>query len=337
MKIGDWTPKDRVLIVAEIGNNHEGDPERAAQTIREASAAGADAVKFQTFATEEFIHASDTDRFARMQRFELSPDAFRDLAHVARECGVLFISTPLDLPSADLLEPLVDAFKIASADNTFYPLLERVGRSETPIILSTGLADAARIAAAIACIEAAAKVSGHTPHIALLHCVTNYPVPPTAANISAITELASTFQYPVGYSDHTLGIEAAAIAVAAGARIIEKHFTLDKRFSDFRDHQLSADPDDLRELVARIRDIEVVLGDGIKRVMPCEESLETAVRRSIVARTQLKEGQFVKKDDLRWVRPGRGIAPGNESKILNRQLIHDVPEGHFFSEEDFTK
>ena len=327
MLIEQLDTESRVLIVAEIGNNHEGDFAVAEQLISRAAATGVDAVKFQTFQTEQYVQPHDAARFARLKRFELTQDQFVRLAERARRDGVLFLSTPLDLDSARFLAPLVAALKIASCDNTFVPLLDTIAATGKPVILSTGLADIATIRAARATIERVWSDTGRAAELAVLHCVSAYPVPPEQVNLAAIATLRREIGLTVGYSDHALGIEAAVMSVAAGARIVEKHFTLDKQYSDFRDHQLSADPVEMAALVHRIREVETMLGTGEKSLQPCEGDARVALRRSIAARHDVSGGTSLRWEHLTWLRPGSGIAPGRETLVLGRTLKRDISAG----------
>ena len=247
MKIGNVDTDKKVLIVAEIGNNHEGNFEVAQKLLQQAVACGVDAVKFQTFRTEHYVARSDESRFNRLKSFEFTADQFRSLEKLARSLNVLFLSTPFDLVSVDVLAPLVDAFKVSSGDFSFFPLIARVLKTKKPVIFSTGVSD-------VALIDGVAKFirnEGVDPSkIAFLHCVSSYPVPPEQANLNSISFLKNHVPFTVGYSDHTIGVEAAVASVAAGARIVEKHFTLDKNYSSFRDHQLSADLADMNSQLA---------------------------------------------------------------------------------------
>ena len=333
MIVGDFDTDQRVLIVAEIGNNHEGSHALAEEMIGRAAEAGVDAVKFQTFRTEHYVSRRDDARFERLKSFELSHDEFTKLAVVARQEGVIFLSTPFDLDSVRFLDALVPAFKISSGDNTFYPLLEAVARTGKPIMLSTGLADTIRIRQAKAVIETAWAEIGVEPGLALLHCVSSYPVPPAQANLAAIGQLRAEFDCTIGYSDHTLGIEACRVAASLGARIIEKHFTLDKNHSEFRDHQLSADPGEMAELVQAVREVEVLRGSGEKRPQECEQTAERAMRRSIAASRDLACGAIITWEDITWVRPGGGLEPGKEHVILGRKLAKPVRGGDHITPE----
>jgi sialic acid synthase SpsE len=261
-----------------------------------------------------------------MQRFELSREVVEEVAELARSLGLLFLSTPLDLESVAMLEPLVDAYKIASGDNDFVPLLERVAASDKPVIVSSGLSDLAQIERAVAHFEGR--------ELAVLQCTSAYPAPAEEANLAAISLLEDRFGCTVGYSDHTLGIEACVAAVAAGARVLEKHFTLDKERSDFRDHSLSADPPELSELVDRVRQTEALLGRPEKLVQPSESELTVAARRAIVAASDLAEGEVLAAEHLSWLRPADGLAPGEESRLLGRTLKRAVAAGDPIRAED---
>lgn len=334
MKIGNHDTSQQVLIIAEIGNNHEGDFDRASQMVDVAASSGVDAVKFQTFRTEEFISPETPERFARLKGFQLSIEQFTKLAQRARSHGLLFLSTPLDMTSATGLEPIVDAYKIASSDNDFYPLLERVAQSGKPVILSSGLADTAHMQFALGILENNWRRRGLCGQSAVLHCVTGYPVAPEDAHLNRIRQLGQSLSCTVGYSDHCLGIEAACAAVALGARIIEKHFTVDKQFSDFRDHQLSADPAEMKALVRRIREIETMLGSEEKVTILCEENLRFAVRRSVALKANLPAGTILRWEHLAWTRPSGGVPPGREHLLLGKALRHDVQAGRALSMED---
>jgi sialic acid synthase SpsE len=320
MRVNSFDVDKEVLVVAEIGNNHEGSLEVAKEMVRRAADSGAHAVKFQTFRTEHFVSVRDRARFERLKSFELSFQGFEDLHDLARSLGLLFLSTPLDLESARFLARLVDAFKIASGDNHFFPLLEVVCASGKPVVVSSGLSDLDHIHACRRFIDHQWSRRGISQELAILHCVSSYPVPPEQANLLAIKVLAETTGCTVGYSDHTLGIEACVLAVALGARIIEKHFTLDHNYSDFRDHRLSANPAEMRELVRRVREASVLLGTLEKKAQECEAPAAPLIRRSIVAARDLDPGHRLTLADLTWIRPADGLAPGDEQLLLGRRL-----------------
>lgn len=334
MIIGKKNPDRDVLVIAEIGNNHEGNMDIARRLVHEAARCGVDAVKFQTYQTELFVNPDDTERYKRMKSFELSYSQFSELADLAHSLGLLFISTPLDIESAKFLNSIVDAFKIASGDNDFFPLIDEVAKYGKPIILSCGASEQEHLKNIITYIFESRRHNKKACNLALLHCVSCYPVPEEQANLLAIRSLIE--DYPgcsIGYSDHTLGIDAPVASVAAGAKIIEKHFTLDKNFSTFRDHQLSADPKDMEEMVKRIRIITRMMGSDRKIIQPCEMAMNPLIRRSIAAKTDLAAGHCVEWNDLMWIRPASGMRPGNEKEILGKKLNRDMKQGDFFTLE----
>ena len=334
MKIGKADLDREVLVIAEIGNNHEGIFDLAEKMVYEAASCGVQAVKFQTFQTELFVSKADLSRYKRLKSFELSYPQFSALAKLAHSLGLIFISTPLDLASAKFLDSIVDCYKIASADNNFFPLLEVVAQTGKPIIISTGLSDISQVIQALDFIREKSPQKMQQ-EIAILHCITSYPVPPEQVNLRAIPFLQKKLSVTVGYSDHTLGIDAALCAAALGAKIIEKHFTLDKNYSDFRDHKLSADPPEMTMLVEKIKQISPMLGNEEKDIQPCEKEVISMVRRSIVAGTDLPRGHCLTPADLSWIRPAAGgLPPGQEHLLLGRRLKKSVVFGRQLNEND---
>lgn len=328
MKIGALDTDTRVMIVAEIGNNHEGSIDAAEELIRRAAEAGVDAVKFQTIVPERLVASSETARIAQLARLCLPIDAFSRLAHVAHRAGVLFFSTPFDCASVVTLDPFVPVFKIASGDHTCIPLLRAVAATGKPIICSTGFGTLESIAAAKECIEAEWEALGIQSDLAFLHCVASYPVSPEQANLRAITTLAGAFpSCTTGYSDHTIGTDAAVAAAAIGARIIEKHFTLDHYTSDFRDHQLSADTTELRELVTRVRAVDAMRGSGEKIPQPGEHAIAEASQRSLAAVRDLPEGHVLTSKDLTFLRPATGIPASAFDAVVGHALTRAVGAG----------
>jgi sialic acid synthase SpsE len=327
MQIGHHTVSDKVLVVAEIGNNHEGKLEVARELVRRAAECKVDAVKFQTFRTRNFVSASDPQRYKRLSGFELTFKEFHELEKLAHALGLLFISTPLDLESARFLEPLVDAFKIASGDNDFWALIDFVARADKPVIVSSGMADLPDLIRVRDFVRERQRERHREDSLAILHCVSSYPAPPEQANLNAIPLMRETLGCTIGYSDHTIGIEASLAAVSLGARIIEKHFTLDKHFSDFRDHLLSADPEEMLEIVERVRRIEVLLGKREKAVQTCEVPIAAVARRSIAAGADLPEGHMLALGDLTWLRPSGGLRPGQEQELVGKRLKRRIEFG----------
>ena len=327
MKINNTDTDKKVFIIAEIGNNHEGDFKLAKEMISLAAEAGADAVKFQTFRTECYISANDKKRFDMIKSFELRNSQFEKLKNYAKDKHIGFISTPLDIKSAKFLDNIVDAIKISSSDNNFFPLLKTIFSGDKPVIISTGLLGIKEIEDILNYIFSISKNINIKNELALLHCVTAYPVHYQYANLKAIKSLRDNFNVTIGYSDHTIGINAAIASIGIGARIIEKHFTKDKNQSEFRDHKISADPDEFSKMVRAIREVELMLGNGEKVIQDPEKEIKLSVRRSIVARKNIKKGTILSLNDLNWVRPGGGIPSKETEYIIGKKLKEDLVEG----------
>lgn len=326
MIIGTHDLEKRVLVVAEIGNNHEGQYERAADMIRHAAAAGAGAVKFQAIIPSRLVSRMQPERLQQLEAICLKLSQFDKLARVAAQEQILFLCTPFDVDSVAVLSPLVPAFKIASGDNVFFPLLDAVARTAKPIIISAGLCTWPQIMQIHEYICNAWNMRNIVQDMAILHCVASYPTPDGQANLLRIKRLQG-LGCTIGYSDHTLGIDAAVLSVALGARIIEKHFTLDKNLSHFRDHQLSADPGELAQLVTKVRQAEKLLGQAGELPSECENEGRKAFRRSIAAAEDLTAGSVITSRHLTWVRPGMGLAPGREGDLIGKVLSRSVARG----------
>jgi len=333
MKIKNIDTNQQIFIVAEVGNNHEGDFKVACQLIHEAHKAGVDAVKFQSYDVSHFVTSSDNERFERFSRFNLGYELLYKLKSLADSLGLIFFSTPFDVATANHLNKIQSLFKISSGDNNFLSLIGTVARFGKPTIISTGLTnmDDLRFLRSFWRDQAAET------ELAFLHCVSSYPTPASEANLLCIKTIANEFKdVTIGYSDHTEGIEAASYSAALGARIIEKHFTLDKNFSDFRDHKLSANPKELLQLTKNVRHIEKLLGDGVKRLQPSEISVVKPTRRSIAYARDLYSGEKLSLEDITWVRPGGGSPPGDEHKFLGRIVRRAVKQGELIYPDDLS-
>ena len=331
MKFNNIDTSKKVFIVAEVGNNHEGNFELAKKLVLTAAECGVDAVKFQTFLPDHFISTANIERLSRLRSFQLSYAQFEILCRLANDNGIEFFSTPLDIPSANFLNKIQPIFKIASGDNNFIHLLKTVMAFDKPVIVSTGLASLKDIEGIYDLFESQSK----THLLSLLHCVSSYPTPLEQANLLAIKTMSSRFPVSsIGYSDHVAGVQAAIYSVAVGARIVEKHFTLDKMQSSFRDHELSADPPEMRILVQEIRKLESMLGDGSKVLQPCESAMKVDGRRSIAAARDLFIGESISAEDLICLRPGSGFSPGLEEIFLGRVVLRNVSRGQILTEDD---
>ena len=328
-QIGPGAP---VFIVAEAGVNHNGDPGLARRLVDAAAECGADAVKFQTFSVDalltrgapkagyqvETTGAGESQR-EMLARLELSLEVLAELKHRAAKHGLIFFSAPFDEESADVLDALdVALFKVPSGEITNLPLLRHLAAKGRPIILSTGMASLDEVEQAVAAISGAGD-----PPLAVLHCLSAYPAPAAEINLRAMDTLAVRLGCPVGFSDHTLGIEIAVAAVARGAQIIEKHLTLDTSLTG-PDHRASLDPPAFAAMVRAIRNVESALGDGIKRPMPSEADTRRVARKSLVAARALKAGERLGAEDVLIKRPGTGIPPAELPRVLDRRLTRDV-------------
>jgi N,N'-diacetyllegionaminate synthase len=328
--------KDMVFIIAEAGVNHNGSVEIAKELIDAAAEAGADAVKFQTFRAEKIVskwaekadyQKKTTDKeesqFDMIKRLELSADAHRELIEYCRDRRIEFLSSPFDLESIDLLHSLgLKIFKVPSGEITNLPYLRKIGSLKKRIILSTGMCNLGEIEDALDILISAGT---KREEITVLHCNTEYPTPVEDVNLSAMLTIKEALKVDVGYSDHTLGIEIAISAVALGATVIEKHFTLRKDMEG-PDHKASLEPVELKEMVKAIRNVEKALGDGIKRPSASERKNITVVRKSIVAKRDIKRGEVFSEDNLAVKRPAVGMSPMEWERIIGERAERDFSE-----------
>jgi N,N'-diacetyllegionaminate synthase len=334
-------PSHPAFIIAEAGVNHNGDLVLARQLVDAAAEAGADAVKFQTFTAKKLVtpqavkadyQRQTTDasesQYAMLKRLELPQAAFRELYAYCQARNILFLSTPFEEESADFLETLgVAAFKMASGEITNLPFLAHVARKGLPMIVSTGMATLGEVETAVRTIRDAGS-----PDLALLHCVSQYPADPADVNLRAMHTLETAFGVPVGYSDHTLGLEVPLAAVALGASIIEKHFTLDRTLPG-PDHRASLEPPQLRALVQGIRKVESALGQGGKVPARAEANTAAAARKSLVAACDLPIGTVLTEAHIAIRRPGTGLPPNLRSFLIGRVTRTAIAEGALFSLE----
>lgn len=319
---------NRVLIIAEAGVNHNGDLDLAKQLIDVAAEAGADLVKFQTFSADRLVTraASKADyqtkalggeetQYQMLARLEITAGMHEVLiAHCARR-NIGFFSTGFDIESLDLLVSLgQDFFKVPSGEITNLPYLRHVGQFGKSVILSTGMATLGEIEVAIDVLERAGTARSK---ITVLHCTTEYPTPMAEVNLRAMNSIGAAFGVAVGYSDHTRGIEVAIAAAALGACVIEKHFTLDRNLPG-PDHQASLEPGELKAMISAIRNVEMALGDGIKRPTLSESLNKQVARKSLVASVAIKQGETFSAENLAVKRPGSGISPMRWDEVIGR-------------------
>jgi len=332
IKIGPGSP---CFIIAEAGVNHNGSLETARRLMDVAAEARADAVKFQTFKAERIVApgapkaeyqisatGSEESHFEMLKRLELSRDDHRELISHSREKGILLISSPFDEESADLLDDLgMVLFKIPSGEITNLQFIDHVARKGKPMLVSTGMACLGEVEAAVQTIERAGN-----RRFALLHCVSNYPAEPAEVNLRAMSAMSAAFQVPVGYSDHTLGIEVSLAAAALGACVIEKHFTLDRNMPG-PDHASSLEPDELAALVEGVRKVEAALGHGRKQPAAREAETAAVARKSLFAAHDIRAGARLESEMIAVKRPGTGLPPSLKSFLVGRRACVDIPAG----------
>jgi len=320
----------KCFIIAEAGVNHNGSVEMAKKLVDAAKEVNADAVKFQTFKTDKLVtedaekaeyqikNSGEDSQYNMIKSLELSNDEFREIAEYTKNKGLIFLSSPFDIESVDLLDEIgVPAFKIASGEITNFPLLEYVAKKEKPVILSTGMSTIGEVDEAINLMEK------YNDNITLMHCLTSYPAKKEEADLNVIKTLECAFKRPVGFSDHTLGIEMSVAAVALGSCVIEKHFTIDKNLPG-PDHKASLEPHEFAEMVKSIRNVEKGMGNGVKKPTNEEIKIKKLVRKSIVAKEDIPCGTILDESMLVFKRPGTGIEPKYLEKLIGKELIEDI-------------
>lgn len=327
----------KVLIIAEVGVNHNGSLDLAKRLVDEAADAGVDLVKFQTFKAEKLVSRSakqaeyqrrnigksDDSQYSMLKKLELTPAQHEELIDYCKEKHVRFFSTAFDMDSIEYLHSLnLGLWKIPSGEITNYPYLKKIAHYGEPVILSTGMCELTDIEAAI---QVLLDHGLRKEQITVLHCNTEYPTPMKDVNLKAMLEIGRKFGVAVGYSDHTEGIEVPIAAVALGATVIEKHFTLDKNMEG-PDHKASLEPRELRAMVKAIRNIEQALGDGHKAISDSERKNIAVARKSIVAACPIRKGELLTDKNLTVMRPGNGISPMRWEEVIGTYAIRDYQE-----------
>lgn len=336
MKIADFEiGRSKTFIIAEIGGNHEGSFEKAEEMVRLAAQAGADAVKFQILQAGRIVHARSSKpaysgithqkQWERFKKIEFTKDQYRHLKKTAEANGALFFASVFDAEVLETMDDLLPAYKVASGDLTYYSLLRLIRKKKKPVLLSTGASTMQEIQEAVQWLG--------KKDLALLHCVCAYPAPYEDMNLKVIPALQKKFKLPVGFSDHSFGIECVLGAVALGACIIEKHFTTDKSIP-VGDHRLSVNPHELQLMVDSIRHLEQALGKKQRPVFPAEMRARDLVRRSLYAIEDIKAGQKVTAKNIRALRPLEGMGAEKEPWLIGKPLRHDVSAGAPLFEKD---
>ena len=327
----------RIYIIAEAGVNHNGSLELAKRLVRAAAEAGVDAVKFQTFKADTLVsrdapkadyQKQTTDaaesQYQMLKRLELSEESHRELKALCAQLGVAFLSTPFDITDIPFLSVLdMPFFKVPSGAITDLPYLRAINAQKKPVLLSTGMATEDEVAAALKLLPDC--------EVTLLHCTTEYPCPYDDVNLKAMQALKARFGLPVGYSDHTQGIEVSVAAAALGATVIEKHFTLD-RTMEGPDHKASLEPGELRALVTSVRHVaDALSGDGTKTPVEAERVIASVARKSIVAKRDIAGGEIFSADNLATMRPGTGISPMRWDEVIGRTAGRSFAKGEQIS------
>lgn len=333
--------QNRCFIIAEAGVNHNGDINIAKKLVDKAKEAGVDAIKFQTFRAENLVTkeapkaeyqketTGDGSQFEMLKKLALSLEDHIILKKYCEEKGIMFISTPFDYESVDLLEKTgVSLYKVSSGDLTNLPLLSYIANKNKPIILSTGMANLGEVEEAVETISKAGN-----DRIILLHCTSNYPTAYEDVNLRAMLTMKEAFKLPVGYSDHTIGIEIPIAAVALGAKVIEKHFTLDRNMKG-PDHRASIEPDELKIMVRSIRNIELAMGDGIKRCNKSEENIRKVARKSIVAGRDISKDEVITINNISFKRPEFGLKPKYVDLVVGKKARRNIKVNEFITFND---
>lgn len=324
---------NKVLIIAEAGVNHNGSLDLAKKLIVAAHNSGADIVKFQTAKLDSLVSCSakmaeyqkantgkDESQKEMLSKLLLKFEDFIELADYCKSVGIQFLSTPFDLDSIQFLNDLVPFWKVPSGEITNYPYLVQIAKTHKPVVMSTGMCDMSEIWDALNVLK-----ENSAGEITLLHCNTQYPTPYGDVNLRAMLTLKDEFGIEVGYSDHTKGIEVPIAAVALGATVIEKHFTLD-RTMEGPDHRASLEPDELKVMVDSIRNIENALGSAVKKPSNSEIGNRAVARKSIVAKKDIKKGEILSEDNLTTKRPGSGISPMKWNDVIETAAVRDFEE-----------
>lgn len=324
------------VVVAEIGVNHEGDPAAAARLIRLAAAAGADAVKFQTYTPARFASADDPERLAHVTRFALDEAAHRELAGVARDAEIAFFSTAVTEDVVPLLAELGEAIKIASGDLTFEPVIRAAAASGRKVIISTGLGTLEEIDQAVGWVRDEIGADALPDRLILMQCTSAYPTPAAEAQVAVIPALRERYGVTVGYSNHVIGPAACYAAVAMGAPILEVHFTDRREGRTFRDHAMSFESQELAALTAILSDVRASVGVPEKRRQPSEKPLLPLVRKGVIAARDLLEGECLSLNDLMFARPGTEMLSTEIDKVVGKRLNRAVSAGHLIPHAALT-
>ena len=326
--------KKKIFVIAEIGNNHEGKFYLAKRLIKLAAKSGADAVKFQTYKADDYINISQKKKLKQLRKFQLSYEQFHKLKSFANKNNLLFISTPFDVESAKFLTKICDVIKISSGDNDFFYMIDEILKSKKKIIISTGMTSINEIKSIISFLRKRLSFFQIKKRIFFLHCVSSYPAQAKDLNLLSIKYLRKKLGVKVGYSDHSKGPVAAITAGVLGAEIIEKHFTIDKNYSKFRDHSLSADFTEMKFIIDSLKSIKIMVGKYTKKINQSERSNLLLMRRSPYASSNIKKGEILSNKNVIFQRPRVNGSSFNHLKIFGKKIKKELKKNALIKNKD---
>ncbi|WP_417835853.1 N-acetylneuraminate synthase family protein [Thalassospira tepidiphila] len=335
MNLFNKNPQSSLIVIAEIGVNHEGSADKACELVHLAAQAGADAVKLQSYTPLRYASRENPERFERVSRFALSEQDHLKIIATAKDLQIGFMSTPLTEDWVPFLAQHVDAFKIASGDLTFEPVIRKVAKTQKPMVISTGASTLDEIDQAVNWVTEETNTSDLGSRLWLMHCIAAYPAPADQAEIRTIPFLRERYGLNVGWSNHVLGDAVSLAAVAHGANLVEVHFTDQKHGRDFHDHSLSFEAEDLSAFIERAKQIPSCLGSGLDRtVLPCERSLVPHIRKGLIAKHDLLPGQTLSESDFLFCRTEKGLPSRYCNEVIGKQITSPIKQGFPIQQQD---
>jgi len=325
----NWVGKNGPFLIAEIGGNHEGDFEYAKNLTALACGSGVDAVKFQIYTGDTIVSkVEDPDRNKHFKKFELSKNEYISLAKMCQDEGVIFTSSVWDLQSLSWIDEFIPVYKVGSGDLTAYPILKEIAKTSKPLILSTGLSELEEVNKSIEFLRSSNEIYYDYNHLAILQCTSMYPIELGDSNLNVMKSYKDKFNVAVGYSDHTVGTKAVEIAYSLGAEIIEMHFTDQREGKEFRDHKVSFTCEEIEAFIERIKEIDLIKGDSIKKPLKIEEDSGhlQSFRRAVYPSKDLKAGTILTEENLTVLRPNKGIDARDFYKLIGKKIKKDIKE-----------
>jgi N-acetylneuraminate synthase/N,N'-diacetyllegionaminate synthase len=333
MKLFGKNPEKEIILIAEIGVNHEGNIESALNLIELAALSGADAVKFQSYTPEFYTSRDNLERFERIKKFALSHDDHLLLIEKAQSVGIEFFSTPLSEDWISFLNNHVNVFKIASGDITFETVIKKASETGKKLIISTGGSSIDEIDQAVSWVEDVIGREYIQEKLVLMHCISSYPAPLEQANINSIPFLSKRYGINVGFSNHVIAPEACYAALALGTNVFELHFTDKKDGRTFHDHKLSFEPNDIKKFLHQAKKIKASLGDYNKTVQACEIDAIPNIRKGLVASRNLSKGHVISDEDIHYARPASGFTAAEKPFLIGKTVLQDIKTGHHLKKD----